>query len=98
MVCNRYESTILNNFYLELFSSDFRDYNSATQNAKTDSLFEYDNFDDWFDYLITVFIEDTDSIITKDAVLAELKKYPDFRSFMQAEYEELKELCDNEDF
>lgn len=96
MTCDRYDSTILNNFYLELFSSDFRDHDSATQNAKTDLLLETDNFSDWFNCLITTFVEDTKLSITKIDIIAEVTKHPEFVSDMRVEYEELKELCDDE--
>lgn len=97
MTCDRYNSLILNNFYLELFSSDFRDQDSVTQNAKTDLLLETDNFSDWFNCLITAFVDDTKSITQID-IIAELTKHPEFVSDLRAEYEELKEQCDDEDF
>lgn len=35
-----YKSGIVNNFYRELFSTEYCDTASATQNAKTDIIFE----------------------------------------------------------
>ena len=96
MIYDRYDSNILNNFYLELFSSDFRDRDSATENAKTDCLLKTNNFNDWFKHLIVTFVDTTKSITLID-VIAEINKYPEFVSDMRAEYEELKELCDDED-
>ena len=96
MTCDRYDSTILNNFYLELFSSYFRDRDSVTQNAKTDRILESKNFTEWFNCLINIFIEDTEFNITQIDIIAELTKHPEFVSDMKAEYEELKDLCDDD--
>lgn len=97
MTCDRYDSAILNNFCLELFSSDFRDYESATQNAKTDYLFDCDNFNDWFVQLLNIFVEETELSITAADVIAETTKHPEFIADLKNEYEELKELCSDED-
>ena len=95
MTCDKYDSNILNNFYLEMFSSDFRDHDSATENAKTDCLLETNNFNDWFKCLIATFVDSTKNITLID-VIAEINRHPEFVSDMRAEYEELKELCDDE--
>ena len=87
-----YESKILNQFYVELFSTDFRDYDSPTQNAKTDYIFEFDCFDKWFDYLIDSFVENNEDI-NKEDVLKELVTCPQFIEDMKQEYEDLQELC-----
>jgi hypothetical protein len=97
MTCDRYNSLILNNFYLELFSSDFNDCESATQNAKTDCLFETNSFNDWFIRLVKTFVEETELPITAADVVAETTKHPEFVSDLKTEYEELKELCDEDD-
>ena len=96
MTCNKYDSAILNNFYAELFSSDYKDYSSAVENAKTDCLLETDNFGDWFKYLITAFVDNTKLSITLIDIIAEINRYPEFVSDMRAEYKELKELCDDD--
>ncbi len=92
-----YNSNILNEFYVELYSTDFRDYESATQNAKTDRLFETDNFNDWFIQLVKIFVEETELSITAVDVIAETTKHPEFITDLKNEYEELKELCSDED-
>lgn len=97
MICDRYDSTILNNFYIELFSSNFRDYDSVTQNTKTDYLFETNNFNDWFARLIKTFAADTELAITATDIIAETTKHPEFVADLKNEYEELKELCCDED-
>ena len=80
-----YNSNILNEFYIELFSTDFKDYDSVVQNAKTDYLFDATDFNDWFDYLINVFVEVTDLELTVADVMAEATKHPDFISDLEKE-------------
>ena len=90
-----YPTPLLNQFYLELFSTDFRDYDSPTQNCKTDYIFDYDNFEDWFENVIDTFIRDTDCDETQLRV--DLKNHPEFIEDMKSEYNELLELCSDED-
>lgn len=91
-----YPTDLLNRFHLELFSTDFRNYDSPTQNSKTDYLFDYDNFDDWFEKLISVFVDDT--MCNETQLRADLKNYPEFIDGMRTEYDDLIELCsDDED-
>ena len=91
-----YPTDLLNRFYLELFSTDFRDYDSPTQNSKTDYLFDYDNFDDWFNNLISVFVDD--SMCNETQLRTDIKNCPEFIENMKSEYEELLEICsDDED-
>jgi hypothetical protein len=92
-----YNSNILNEFYIELFSTDFKDYDSVLQNAKTDYLFDAADFDDWFDYLINVFVEVTDLDVTAEEVTAEAAEHPDFISDLEKEYKTLREICYLED-
>jgi hypothetical protein len=89
-----YPTELLNSFNLELFSTDYRDYDSVTQNAKTDYLFECDNFDDWFTHLIETFVEDTGSNETQ--LMFDIQNCPDFVKNMKSEYDELKELYDED--
>ena len=86
-----YPTDLLNKFYLELFSTDFRGYDSSVQNCKTDHLFDYDNFEEWFDNLIDSFVEDTDCDETE--LRTDLKNCPKFIEDMKFEYEDLKEIC-----
>jgi hypothetical protein len=81
-----------------LFCTDYRDHECPTQNAKTDELFDYDNFEDWFDNLICVFLcEDLDFEATYDDVISALKVEPDFIEQMKLEYEDLIEICSDDD-
>lgn len=86
-----YPTDLLNQFYLELFSTDFRDYDSPTQNSKTDYLFDYDNFDDWFENVISVFV--TDTLCNETQLRTDLKNCPKFVDDMKSEYQELLEIC-----
>ena len=91
-----YPTDLLNQFYLELFSTDFRDYDSPTQNSKTDYLFEYDNFDDWFNNLISVFVRDTNC--DRVQLCVDINNCSQFIEDMRTEYFDLLELCsDDED-
>lgn len=85
-----YPTELLNNFYLELFSSEFRDYESTTENSKTDSLFDYDDFDEWFEMLIESFVDDTDC--DEEQLRIEIQNCPKFVEDMKFEYEQLLEL------
>lgn len=96
--CNTFKSKILNEFMTALFCTDYRDHECPTQNAKTDELFDYDNFEDWFDNLICVFLcEDLDFEVTYDDVISALKVEPDFIEQMKLEYEDLIEICSDDD-
>jgi hypothetical protein len=108
-----YESKLLNRFYRALFHTDFYDTESATQNAKTDYLFECEDFSEWFDRLVNRFVDEAsakdfapdpehpDEVmepVTASTIRRALNACPDFIDDMQTEYEDLKELCsDDED-
>lgn len=85
-----YPTELLNNFYLELFSSEFRDYESTTENSKTDYLFDYDDFDEWFEMLIESFVDDTDC--DEEQLRTEIQNCLKFVEDMKFEYEQLLEL------
>jgi hypothetical protein len=95
MKCTSYSTEIENNFYTELFSTDFRDYDSSVQNAKTDILCDDINmsFENWFDYLINSFADDYK--LDSDTVKRSLSD--EFINDMKNEYEYLKEVI-SEDF
>ena len=107
-----YKSTLINRFNKALFSTDYTSYETATQNAKTDYLFDYDNFEDWFDMLISRFVEEVEEdrkyaikndydIVVEPVDEDELRKAiaacPEFVKDMRSEYEELLELCSDDD-
>lgn len=91
-----FKTKLINKFYEALFSTDFKDYASATQNAKTDYLFDCKNFDEWFDKLVNVFAAEEG--VNAAAVKAEALADAEFMKMLKAEYEELIELLkDDED-
>ena len=91
-----YPTELLNQFYLEMFSTDFRNYDSPTQNAKTDYLFDCNDFDDWVAKLISVFVSDTGC--DRVQLCIDINKCPKFIEDMRTEYFDLLELCsDDED-
>lgn len=85
-----YKTKIENEFREELFKTDFCDYESATQNTKTDSLCDNIDmtFEEWFDNLINVFVEETD--YDKKTVVDSISE--DFIKEMKAEFEYLVEV------
>ena len=91
-----FNTKLINKFYEALFSTDFKDYASATQNAKTDYLFDFKTFEEWFDKLTKVFAaeEEVNATDVKAEALADVE----FMKMLKAEYEELIELLkDDED-
>ena len=90
-----FKTKLINKFYEALFSTDFKDYASATQNAKTDYLFDCKNFDEWFDKLVNVFAaeEDVNAAAVKAAAIADVE----FMKMIKAEYDELLDLLADEE-
>ena len=90
-----FKTKLINKFYEALFSTDFKDYASATQNAKTDYLFDCKNFDEWFDKLVNVFADEEEVNIAD--VKAEALADAEFMKMFKAEYEELIELLEDDE-
>lgn len=90
-----FNTKLIDKFYEALFSTDFHDYTSVTQNEKTDCLSECKDFDEWLERLINVFAdeEEVNATDVKTIAFADQK----FIETMKAEYEELLELSDDED-
>jgi len=65
-----YKSKILNNFYNALFATDEFDYETATQNDKTDMLCSCDTiqelnnykFEDWLNQLIDDYVQEQEDL------------------------------------
>lgn len=95
MKCTSYSTEIENNFYTELFSTDFRNCDSSVQNAKTDILCDDINmtFEDWFNYLISSFAKGQE--LDSDTVKKSLSD--EFINDMKTEYEYLKEVVSEYD-
>ena len=90
-----FKTKLIDNFYEALFSTDFKDYASATQNAKTDYLFDCKNFDEWFDKLANVFADEEKVNVTN--VKAEAIADAEFIKMLKAEYEELIDLLEDDE-
>lgn len=97
-----YKTGIVNNFYRELFSTEYCDTVSATQNAKTDSFLEHDfddsdeSFEKWLNGLVDCYADDCD--INKTALLKAISNCPEFKRDMREEFDKLlEEYEDDED-
>lgn len=90
-----FKTKLIDKFYEALFCTDFNDYASATQNAKTDHLFDCKDFNEWLDMLITAFANE--ARLSRTVVRTEVFADSEFINSMKAEYEELKELCSDFD-
>ncbi len=87
-----YKNKVVNKFYEALFSTDFHDYETKTQNAKTDLLVQNSNisFEEWYNKLIEVFCDEFDEDF-KTVKVAVIKDY-DFIVDLKKEFEDLKDL------
>ena len=90
-----FKTNLINKFYEALFCTDFNDYASATQNAKTDYLFDCKNFDEWLDKLVNVFADEEKVNVTN--VKAEAIADAEFIKMLKAEYEELIDLLEDDE-
>ena len=90
-----YKTGIVNNFYRELFSTEYCDAASTTQNAKTDLIFELtldgsdESFEKWFECLVDCYADDCD--INKTALLKAISNCPEFKKDMREEFDQLLE-------
>jgi hypothetical protein len=90
-----YKSGIVNNFYRELFSTEYCDTASATQNMKTDSLLEHsfdntdESFEKWLNGLVDCYANDCD--INKTALLKAISNCPEFKQDIREEFDQLLE-------
>ena len=96
-----YKFGIVNNFYRELFSTDYGNVASATQNMKTDSLLEHsydssdESFDKWLNGLVDCYADDCD--INKTALLKAISNCPEFKRDLREEFEQLLEEYEDDD-
>ena len=86
-----FKTKLINKFYEALFSTDFNDYETATQNAKTDNLFDCKDFNEWLVMLIKTFAREFE--LATELIIIDVYSDSEFIKSMKAEYEELKELC-----
>lgn len=93
--CTSYGAPVENDFYTELFSTDYRDVDSPVQNAKTDILTDNHEleFEQWMYYLIESFAEHADL----DAEMVADSLSDEFINDMKVEFDELKELISDDE-
>jgi hypothetical protein len=93
--CTSYRTPVENDFYTELFSTDYRDVDSPVQNAKTDLLCDDCDieFEQWMYYLIERFAEDADL----DAEVIADSLSDKFLKDLKAEFDYLKEMIEPAD-
>lgn len=93
-----YNSGILNNFYRELFATEYCDTASATQNMKTDAIFQHNlddseaSFEKWLECLVESYA--TDCNINKTALLKAISTDPKFKKDMREEFDQVYEAYD----
>jgi hypothetical protein len=87
-----YKTKLLNKFYEALFSTDFNDFETETQNMKTDCLDTCTDFDSWLNKLVETFAEEYD--VDKDQVLKEVKSDSNFLEDLHFEYDDLVDMLD----
>lgn len=97
-----YKSGIINNFYRELFSTEYSDFASTTQNMKTDSFLEHEyddsneSFEKWLSGLVNCYADDCD--INKTALLKAIAACPEFLQDMKEEFNQLyEEYCEDDE-
>ncbi len=88
-----YDNDLLNLFNTLLFMTDYNDYESATQNSKTDIICEASDicFDDWFDSVCETFCRELD--LSFKTVQSEALSNKSFMTSLEEEFEYLKEFC-----
>ena len=97
-----YKQKVLNDFDEELFSTDYNDYATATQNAKTDNICQNPRitFEDWLADLVKTFCRDNDEY-TVEEVNKAIEQEPKFLEDIREEFdylkEEMQDLLDDEE-
>jgi hypothetical protein len=87
-----YKTKLLNKFYEALFSTDFNDFETKTQNMKTDCLETCTDFDSWTDKLVDTFVEEYD--VDKDQLVKDMKSDSNFMEDLRFEYDDLVDMLD----
>lgn len=91
-----YDNDLLNLFNTLLFMTDINDYESATQNCKTDTLCLDSDicFEDWFDEVCETFCRELD--FDFETVQSEALSNESFMTSLKEEFEFLKEFCEDD--
>ena len=92
-----YDNDLLDLFNTLLFMTDINDYESATQNCKTDTLcLEPDiDFESWFDEVCETFCRELD--FDFETVQSEALSNESFMTSLKEEFEFLKEFCEDDE-
>lgn len=94
---NEYDNELLDLFNTLLFMTDFNDYESATQNSKTDILCEEPDiiFEDWFNSVCETFCRELE--LDFKTVQSECLSDDSFMTSLEEEFEFLKEMCEDDE-
>ena len=94
---NEYDNDLLNLFNTLLFMTDFNDYESATQNSKTDIFCEEPDiiFEDWFETVCKTFCRELD--LDLETVKKEALSNESFMTSLEEEFEFLKEMFEDDE-
>ena len=94
---NEYDNDLLNLFNTLLFMTDFNDYESATQNSKTDILCDESDiiFEDWFETVCETFCRELD--LDLETVKKEALSNESFMTSLEEEFEFLKEMFEDDE-
>ena len=76
----------------DFFLPDFNDFETETQNMKTDCLETCTDFDSWLNKLVETFAEEYD--VDKDQVMKEVKSDSNFLEDLRFEYDDLVDMLD----
>lgn len=87
-----YNTKLLNKFYEALFSTDFNDFETATQNMKTDCLETCTDFSSWTDKLVDTFVKEYD--VDKNQLVQDMKNDSNFMEDLRFEYDDLVDMLD----
>lgn len=93
---NEYDNELLDLFNTLLFMTDFNDYESSTQNSKTDILCEDSDisFEKWFEAVCKTFCRELDIDLDFKTVKTECLSDKSFMTSLKEEFEFLKEMCE----
>ena len=93
-----YKSELINNFYQELFSTEYHDTASALENMKTDLFFElnlddsYESFEKWLNGLVEGYAADYN--VDKTTLLKAIAACSEFKKDAKEEFDQVYEDYD----
>ena len=87
-----YKTKLLNKFYKALFSTDFNDFGTETQNMKTECLATCLDFYSWANKLVDTFAKEYD--VDRDQLLKDMESDSNFMEDLLFEYDNLVDMLD----